>query len=140
MRRATRRQYSAEEKIRIVVDGLRGEDRIAELCRREGIAQSLYYTSGQRNSWKLASAGWQVIQRGRRPRMKWKQSHPHVKACAKARRDWLRLERPKTRIKLNRTIETTPEEPLAANGQKLTKPKVYQNPYQSGFVCYKYDE
>jgi len=43
IRRATRRQYSAEEKIRIVLDGLRGEDSIAELCRREGIAQSLYY-------------------------------------------------------------------------------------------------
>ena len=43
IRRATRRPYSAEEKIRIVLDGLRGEDSIAELCRREGIAQSLYY-------------------------------------------------------------------------------------------------
>jgi len=43
VRRATRKQYSAEEKIRIVLDGLRGEDSIAELCRREGIAQSLYY-------------------------------------------------------------------------------------------------
>ena len=41
--RKTRKQYSAEEKIRIVLDGLRGEDSIAELCRREGIAQSLYY-------------------------------------------------------------------------------------------------
>ena len=44
IRRATRRQYSAEEKIRIVLDGLRGEHSIAELCRREGIAESLYYT------------------------------------------------------------------------------------------------
>ena len=43
IRRATRKQYSAEEKIRIVLEGLRGEDRIAELCRREGIAQNLYY-------------------------------------------------------------------------------------------------
>jgi transposase len=43
IRRATRKQYSAEEKIRIVLDGLRGEETIAELCRREGIAQSLYY-------------------------------------------------------------------------------------------------
>src|SRR5450759_2411748 len=41
--RATRKQYSAEEKIRIVLDGLRGEHSIAELCRREGIAESLYY-------------------------------------------------------------------------------------------------
>ena len=44
IRRATRKHYSAEEKIRIVLDGLRGEDSIAELCRREGIAQSLYYS------------------------------------------------------------------------------------------------
>ena len=43
IRRVTRKQYSAEEKIRIVLDGLKGEDSIAELCRREGIAQSLYY-------------------------------------------------------------------------------------------------
>lgn len=44
IKRKTRKQYSAEEKIRIVLDGLRGEDSIAELCRREGIAQSLYST------------------------------------------------------------------------------------------------
>jgi transposase len=44
IRRATRKQYSAEEKIRIVLDGLRGEYSIAELCRREGIAESLYYS------------------------------------------------------------------------------------------------
>jgi len=43
LRRATRKQYSAEEKIRIVLDGLRGEGTIAELCRHEGIAQSIYY-------------------------------------------------------------------------------------------------
>ena len=43
IKRKTRKQYSAEEKIRIVLDGLRGEDSIAELCRQEGISQSLYY-------------------------------------------------------------------------------------------------
>jgi transposase len=43
IRRATRRQFSAEEKIRIVLTGLRGEDSTAELCRREGIVQNLYY-------------------------------------------------------------------------------------------------
>jgi transposase len=43
IRRATRRQFSAEDKIRIVLEGLRGEDSIAELCRREGIVQNLYY-------------------------------------------------------------------------------------------------
>ena len=43
IRRATRRHFSAEEKIRVVLEGLRGEDSIAELCRREGIVQNLYY-------------------------------------------------------------------------------------------------
>lgn len=43
IRRATRKHYSAEDKIRIVLEGLRGEDSISELCRREGIAQSMYY-------------------------------------------------------------------------------------------------
>ena len=43
IRRVTRKHYGAEEKIRIVLDGLRGEDSIAALCRREGIAESLYY-------------------------------------------------------------------------------------------------
>ena len=43
IRRATRRHFSAEDKIRIVVEGLRGEESIAELCRREGIVQNLYY-------------------------------------------------------------------------------------------------
>jgi transposase len=43
IRRATRRQFAAEEKIRIVLEGLRGEESIAELCRREGIASSMYY-------------------------------------------------------------------------------------------------
>ncbi len=43
IRRATRKQYGAEEKIRIVLEGLRGEESIASLCRREGIAESLYY-------------------------------------------------------------------------------------------------
>ena len=43
IKRATRKHYSSEEKIRIVLDGLRGEDSIAELCRREGIAHGIYY-------------------------------------------------------------------------------------------------
>ena len=44
IRRKTRKRYSAEEKIRIVLAGLRGEDSIAELCRQEGIAQGMYYS------------------------------------------------------------------------------------------------
>jgi transposase len=43
IRRKTRRKFSAEEKIRIVLEGLRGEESIASLCRREGIAANLYY-------------------------------------------------------------------------------------------------
>ena len=43
IRRATRKHYSAEEKIRIVLEGLRGEDSIAELCRREGLDSNVYY-------------------------------------------------------------------------------------------------
>ena len=44
IRRRTRKRHSAEEKIRIVLEGLRGEESIAELCRREGIVTSLYYS------------------------------------------------------------------------------------------------
>ena len=66
IRRATRKQHSAEEKIRIVLAGLRGEDSIAELCRREGIAQSLYY-SWSRSSSRPASGAWRVTPPGRRP-------------------------------------------------------------------------
>ena len=44
IRRATRRHYSAEEKIRVVLEGLRGEESIAELCRREGINSNVYYS------------------------------------------------------------------------------------------------
>ena len=43
IRRKTRKKYSAEDKIRIVIEGLRGEATVAELCRKEGISQSLYY-------------------------------------------------------------------------------------------------
>jgi transposase-like protein len=44
IRRATRRHHAAEEKIRIELDGLRGETSIVEVCRREGIAESMYYS------------------------------------------------------------------------------------------------
>jgi len=44
IRRKTRKRYSSEEKIRIVLAGLRGEDSIAELCRQEGISQGIYYS------------------------------------------------------------------------------------------------
>ena len=47
IRRKTRKKYSAEEKIRIVLEGLRGENGIAELCRREGIHPNMYYKSSK---------------------------------------------------------------------------------------------
>ncbi len=56
IRRATRCQYSTEEKIRIVLEGLRGEESIAELCRREGINTNIYY----RWSKELLEAGKKV--------------------------------------------------------------------------------
>ena len=66
IRRATRKRHSSEEKIRIVLDGLRGESSIAELCRREGIAESLYYAWSK----EFLEAGKRrlaVTLRGRRP-------------------------------------------------------------------------
>ena len=53
IRRATRKHYSAEEKIRIVLEGLRGEDSIAELCRREGSRRTCTI-AGRKTSWRLA--------------------------------------------------------------------------------------
>lgn len=43
LKRKTRKTYSSEEKIRIIIEGMRGETTIAELCRREGISQANYY-------------------------------------------------------------------------------------------------
>ena len=68
IRRQTRRQYSAEEKIRIVLEGLRGDESIAELCRREGIVQNLYYiTAGRRISMRPGRSCWLATRRGPRP-------------------------------------------------------------------------
>ena len=69
IRRATRRQYSAEEKIRIVLEGLRGESSIAELCRKEGINQTCI-TAGRRSFWKLARSAWPAIPHGKPTLMK----------------------------------------------------------------------
>jgi transposase len=60
IRRRTRKRYSSEEKIRIVLAGLRGEDSIAELCRQEGIAQGLY-TVGRSSSLKPGRSVWPAI-------------------------------------------------------------------------------
>jgi len=76
IRRATREQYSAEEKIRIVLDGLKGEDSIAKLCRREGIAQSLYYSwSKELSSSKRARSVLLETQPALRPQLR-------LKSCA----------------------------------------------------------
>ena len=61
VRRATRKQYSAEEKIRIVLDGLRGEHSIAELCRREGIAEQHDRGWGRRGMRYPASEKLEII-------------------------------------------------------------------------------
>ena len=55
IRRKTRRRFSAEEKIRIVIEGLRGEESIASLCRREGIVSNLYYRWSSETSPEFAS-------------------------------------------------------------------------------------
>ena len=62
IKRATRKHYSSEEKIRIVLDGLRGEDSIAELCRREGISQGIYYKWSKdfMEAKPTHSDGWQL--------------------------------------------------------------------------------
>ena len=67
IRRVTRKQSSSEEKIRIVLDGLRGECSIAELCRREGIAESLYDSWSKEFLEAPASAGWRAIRRVQQP-------------------------------------------------------------------------
>ena len=82
IRRATRRHHSAEEKIRIVLEGLRGEDSIAELCRKEGINQNLYY----RWSKEFLEAG-KATRRVRRPRTRSRSSRLRR---ASSRRPWLR--------------------------------------------------
>jgi len=69
IRRKTRRKHSTEEKIRIVLEGLRGEESIAALCRREGIAESLYY-SWSKEFWRLERSALPAIRRARRRRTK----------------------------------------------------------------------
>src|SRR3546814_13156042 len=69
IRRATRRHFSAEDKIRIVLEGLRGDDSIAELCRKAGIAPSLYYTWSN----EFMEAGKVSIRRGQIGRASWRE-------------------------------------------------------------------
>ena len=69
VRRATRRHFSAEDKIRIVLEGLRGEDSIAELCRREGIVQTSII-AGRRTFSRRGRSAWLAILLGPRRRTK----------------------------------------------------------------------
>ena len=83
IRRATRKRHSSEEKIRIVLDGLRGESSIAELCRREGIAEGLYY------AWSLPP----------RPRLRPIRGHlkpsPRATSCVPMpREEWIEIPVP----------------------------------------------
>ena len=71
IRRATRRHFSAEEKIRVVPEGLRGEESIAELCRREGIASSMYM-AGRKSSWRPARGDSPATQLAPRPPTRWR--------------------------------------------------------------------
>ena len=84
IRRATRRQFSAEEKIRIVLSGLRGEDSIAELCRRESISQNLY-SRCPRRSWRPARSAWRATPPARPPQTK---SRPCARKRLRSRRSW----------------------------------------------------
>ena len=70
IKRRTRRKYSSEEKIRIVLEGLRGEMSIAELCRKEGIRRTCT-TPGARTSWKPGRNDSKATQPGRRPVARW---------------------------------------------------------------------
>jgi transposase-like protein len=69
IRRSTRRHYSAEEKIRVVLKGLRGEDSIAELYRREGINNNVYYRQSK-GFLGVGKNAYLVIQQVKRHRMK----------------------------------------------------------------------
>src|ERR1700690_2180375 len=89
IRRATRRHFSAEDKIRIVLEGLRGEDSIAGLCRREGIVQNLYYRwskdfleAGKKrlagDTARAATVEVAAACRASRPRIRWRTWAPEI--------------------------------------------------------------
>ena|SRR3954468_18565933 len=86
IRRNTRRHHSAEEKIRIVLEGLRGEVSIAELCRKEGINQNLYYR-WSKEFLEAGKKGWLATRPVRRPPTRSRSSRPRP---ASSRRPWPR--------------------------------------------------
>jgi|APCry1669192522_1035417.scaffolds.fasta_scaffold00090_25 transposase len=93
IRRQTRRRYSAEKKIRIVLKGLRGEENISELCRREGIAASMYY-------------GWskEFLEAGKR-RLAGDTARAATSGEVKDRRHYFIRSRPNRRIRRQHRID-----------------------------------
>src|SRR6516164_8417538 len=96
IRRATRRHFSAEDKIRIVIADLRGEDSVAELCRKEGINQNLYYRwskdfleAGKKRlagdtAREIGHGEAQILKCGRRhPDRDWKHPATKSKGCGR---------------------------------------------------------
>ena len=76
IRRVTRWRFSAQEKIlTVVLQGLCGEERIAELCRREQINQNVYYP-GRKHIWRPARSAWPATRSGRRRPMKSRRCAP----------------------------------------------------------------
>jgi transposase len=63
IRRRTRRKFSPDEKVRIVLKGLRGEQSVSELCRREGIAANLYYRWSTEFLEGIRHSSWVLAQR-----------------------------------------------------------------------------
>src|SRR5262245_33634007 len=87
IRRATRRHFSAEDKIRIVLEGLRGENSIAELCRREGIVQNLYYRWSKdflEEPLVRSLPGWWAGSPGRPTSQTRSRLEPHSRRCSRA--------------------------------------------------------
>jgi transposase len=70
IKRRTRKKYSSEEKIRIVLEGLRGVESVAELCRKEGIQPNVYY-KWSKDFLEAGKKRLQEIASGRRPRVRW---------------------------------------------------------------------
>ena len=115
IKRATRKHYSSEEKIRIVLDGLRGEDSIAELCRREGISGASTI-SGLRTSWKQVRSGLLVTRHGpltlmrskscaARPRISRKSSRSSRSNYAFSKKHDRRWGRPRMRYPASEKLE-----------------------------------
>jgi transposase len=121
IRRATRRQYSAEEKIRIVIAGLRGEDSIAELCRKEGINQNLYYRWSKRTSWRRERSGWRAIRHGERPVTRSRRFRRIVIQCSTKARPSGQADvgRVPTRLAHGRLRRTPSSDGLSAGGKGI---------------------